>query len=109
MARKPNEGLGTIDCPVKTCDQVASVRKMKKGRREGELYAACPSCGVIMLRGKAFQEHLLHNGKMASPADPDPDPAPAPEPAPAAPPKPAIKDPPRSEPARAEKSPFFNW
>lgn len=101
MASKPNDELGTIECPVKTCDQFASVRKMKKGRRAGELYAACPNCGVIMLRGKSFQEHLLGNAKMASPADAAP--------APAQPPKSTRTDPPRADPAPAAKSPFFNW
>jgi hypothetical protein len=105
VASKPNADVGKVDCPIRTCDREAHVRKMAKGRRKGQLYAMCPAHGPIMIRGEDYQEHLLEKSRMNGPGAPAPEPAPKP----ANDPKPAPA--PSPEPAATPKAKrgFFDW
>lgn len=104
MPRKPNPDIGTVLCPVRTCTATAHVRKMVKGRREGELYAVCPVHGPTMTRGAEFQEWMLANVKIYGPDGP-----PIPEPVSRAAPEPAPPPPPPPPPAAPARRDFFDW
>jgi len=103
VASKPNADVGKVDCPIRTCDREAHVRKMAKGRRKGQLYACCPKHGPIMIRGEDFQEHLLETSRMHGPRAADPEPAPKPAAAPAPAPVPV------PQPAAEKKRGFLDW
>lgn len=95
-----NETIGTVKCPF--CRADGFVRKNVKGK----LYYLCERDGIVQPNGEAFQNWMLENCRIGSPADPAPEPAPAPAPAPAPPPE-APKTAPQPKPAPAAKASGF--
>jgi len=100
-----NPTIGTCECSMKGCTEIADVRRMKNN---GPLYLVCPEHGVIRPPGKAHQEYILSHANLTpAPAldEPDPEPAPAGDPEPT--PAPAPDDP-EPEPAKPKNGGIFD-
>lgn len=90
---KRNESIGTVECPVKACEEQSPVfRFRERGETEksianrrfaGRLYGKCPSHGRFGgdPGEQAMQEYILDQAVMYSPSAGDRRPAPAKAPA----------------------------
>jgi len=104
-----NPTIGTCECSMKGCTEIADVRRMKNN---GLLYLVCPEHGVIRPPGKAHQEYILSHANLPpAPALEEPDPDPVPEPMPDDDPEPTpapAPDDPEPEPAKPKKGGIFD-
>lgn len=75
----PNENIGTVECPIKGCREIALLRKNSRGW----LYSNCPAHGNVQSGMAAMQDWMRDHAKFDAEPPPGPEPPQEPEPEPA--------------------------
>lgn len=58
----PNENIGTVECPIKGCREIALLRKNSRGW----LYSNCPAHGNVQSGMAAMQDWMRDHAKFDS-------------------------------------------